>query len=134
MPDTRSNKRARVEEDPSPQKPTDDVTMVEMKDPMCKEEEDNPVAADESDEDLPERSDVLWYDDGNIILQADKTQFRVHKSILSQHSTVLRDTFKVPRPLPTPKNTQDGCQVVKMDGDKDYHWEFLLQLLYNGRQ
>jgi BTB/POZ domain len=133
MPDTRATKRARVEKEPSPAEATDDVTMVDTEETIGKEEEAS-EAVGEDDEELPERCDLVWYDDGNIILQADTMQFRVHKSILSQHSTVLRDMFKAPQPLPTPENTLDRCRIFKMEGDSDYHWENLLQLLYDGQR
>ncbi|KAH6907634.1 hypothetical protein BKA70DRAFT_1563107 [Coprinopsis sp. MPI-PUGE-AT-0042] len=134
MPDTRANKRARVEEDPSPSKSTSDVTMVEAKEAPVKEEEGSEDNTEEDEGDPPKRSDAVWYDDGNIILQAGSLQFRVHKSILSKYSTVFKDMFKVPQPLPTAENTLDGCPIIKMEGDEDYNWEWLLELLYDGRR
>ncbi|KAH6911769.1 hypothetical protein BKA70DRAFT_1539049 [Coprinopsis sp. MPI-PUGE-AT-0042] len=76
MPDTRANKRARVEEDPSPSKSTSDVTMVEARGAPVKEEEGSEDNTEEDESDPPKRSDAVWYDDGNIILQAGSLQFR----------------------------------------------------------
>lgn len=39
------------------------------------------------------RYERLWFEDGNIILEAEKTQLRVHKSVLSKHSEVFRGMF-----------------------------------------
>ena len=38
------------------------------------------------------RSD-LWKEDGNVVLQAGNTQFRVHRSMLADHSPVFKDIF-----------------------------------------
>ncbi|KAJ7719908.1 hypothetical protein B0H16DRAFT_1261359, partial [Mycena metata] len=43
------------------------------------------------------QSAEYWFDDGNIILQVESTQFRVLKSLLAMHSFVFRDMFT---PLP----------------------------------
>jgi BTB/POZ domain len=128
MPDTRANKRARLDEDSSPPNSAADITMVDT--PVKCDE----VEADDEGENRPTRSDEVWYDDGNIVLQAGGEQFRVHKSILSKYSTVFRDMFKVPQPLPTPKDTLDGCPIIKLECDQNYHWSSFLELLYDGRR
>ena len=74
----------------------------------------------------------LWFDDGNIILIADGTPFKVHQSLLSQKSEVFRDMFT----LPTPTNIEDlmdGTPVVHMSDN----WEDLsdvLTALYNSQK
>lgn len=40
----------------------------------------------------------LWFDDGNVLLIAETTSFRVHKSILSRHSEFFNDMFRLPQP------------------------------------
>ncbi|KAF9558728.1 hypothetical protein CPC08DRAFT_724361 [Agrocybe pediades] len=40
----------------------------------------------------------LWFDDGNVVLQAEKTVFRVHKSVLGFNSTFFSDFFSTPLP------------------------------------
>jgi hypothetical protein len=54
----------------------------------------------------------LWFDDGNIILHAESTQFRVHRSILSASSSVFRDMFSLPQP--ENENVVDRCPVVRV--------------------
>lgn len=60
----------------------------------------------------PSPSSEFWLSDGNVILQAESTQFRVHKSVLSMHSTVFRDMFTVPQPDEQPK--VEGCPIVHL--------------------
>lgn len=47
-----------------------------------------------------EPDDVLWFDDGSVILEAGFICFRVHGSMLSYHSEVFRDLINDhPRPV-----------------------------------
>ena len=39
----------------------------------------------------------LWYDDGNIVLQAESSLFRVFLGVLAAHSPVFNDIQKLPR-------------------------------------
>ena len=69
-------------------------------------------------DDAVERSDQFWFDDGNVVLQAEATQFRVHRSILSHHSSVMKDCFQCPQPRDAP--TIEGCPLVHLqDSAKD---------------
>ncbi|KJA26644.1 hypothetical protein HYPSUDRAFT_213202 [Hypholoma sublateritium FD-334 SS-4] len=75
--------------------------------------------ADISDSDLtslPEEtiecSAQFWFDDGNVVLQAEFTQFRVHRSILLHHSPVMEDCFQFPQPEGAP--TIEGCPLVHL--------------------
>ena len=56
------------------------------------------------------RSEEVWLDDGNVILQAENVQFRVHRSVLSKHSPVFSGLFKVPHPPGEPN--VDGIPIV----------------------
>jgi len=58
---------------------------------------------------------TFWYDDGNIILQADFTQFRVHRSVLSKQSSVFEGMFLMPQH----PNSEEGCPVVFMPDRAD---------------
>ena len=44
------------------------------------------------------KHDKLWLEDGNVILVCAETGFRVHRSLLTLHSTVFRDMFEVATP------------------------------------
>ncbi|KAJ7334079.1 hypothetical protein DFH08DRAFT_880102 [Mycena albidolilacea] len=40
----------------------------------------------------------LWFKDGSVVCQAERTLFRVHVSQLSRHSALFRDIFTLPQP------------------------------------
>lgn len=52
----------------------------------------------------------LWLDDGNVVLQAEDTQFKVHRSILSLNSAVFRNAFSTSQPAGEP--LIEGCPLV----------------------
>ncbi|KAF7296508.1 BTB domain-containing protein [Mycena chlorophos] len=83
---------------------------------------------DSDDESSIERSRRHWFDDGNIILQVESTQFRVNKGVLAMHSSGFRDMFTVPLPLDEP--LVDGCPVVSLPGDSSEEWTYLLDAIY----
>ncbi|KAH6907667.1 hypothetical protein BKA70DRAFT_1189628 [Coprinopsis sp. MPI-PUGE-AT-0042] len=105
MPDTRSKKRARVDSlTPLPQELVDAT-----------------------------RCPTVWFDDGNIILQVQATQFRVHKGVLSKHSEkLLRLLSEVSEASPS----IEGCPVILLKGGvgSEVHWQQVLELLYDGRR
>ncbi|KAI0761597.1 hypothetical protein BD413DRAFT_589265 [Trametes elegans] len=54
----------------------------------------------------------LWFEDGNIVLVAEGTAFRVHKCILCHNSEVLQDILGIPRSA-TPETTEmDSGRLV----------------------
>ncbi|KZP30901.1 hypothetical protein FIBSPDRAFT_814333 [Athelia psychrophila] len=59
------------------------------------------------------RSDI-WYEDVNVILQAGSTQFKVHRSILAENSTVFKDMFSFPQPPSANQELLEGCQIVRL--------------------
>lgn len=73
----------------------------------------------------------LWFDDGNIILVAsDALGFRLHRGIMSLHSTVFRDMLSLP------SNAQDNemleeCPVVRLQECGD-DLKLFFTLLYDG--
>ncbi|EAU87598.2 hypothetical protein CC1G_09695 [Coprinopsis cinerea okayama7 len=78
------------------------------------------------------RSATIWYPDGNIVLQAENTQFRVHQSILARHSEFFSNMFSMPYPRDPMGPTVEGCNVVSLAYDSASHWQALLELLYDG--
>ena len=69
----------------------------------------------------------IWFEDGNVIIQAESTQFRVHISVLSMHSKVLKDCFGIPQPKE--QESVEGCPIVCMP-DKAADIECVFSLLY----
>ena len=71
---------------------------------------------------------------GDIVLQAECTQFRVNKDILATHSNVFRDLFEIPQPEWHPNSDEEseiveGCSVVLLT-DTGRDWENFLAVLY----
>lgn len=56
----------------------------------------------------------IWYNDGNIVLQAEDTLFKVHRGILAQSSFVFQDMFSLPPPPLIDAELVEGCPVVPL--------------------
>ncbi|KAJ7174913.1 hypothetical protein C8R46DRAFT_945816 [Mycena filopes] len=58
------------------------------------------------------RAQDLWFEDGGIVVKAQKTLFRVSRAILVLQSPIFADMFKIPQP----PNAEaiDGCPVVEL--------------------
>lgn len=78
--------------------------------------------------DNAQRVDDLWYDDGSVVLIAQDRAFRVHRSILSQQSSVFRDMFSIPQSSDVVN--MDGCPTVEL-ADDAFMLEHLLRAIYN---
>lgn len=77
------------------------------------------------------RSDI-WFKDGNVVLQAGGTQYKVHQSILSINSTVFADMFLVPQPT-SGGETVEGCPLVHLT-DSAVDVTFVLEALFKRMQ
>lgn len=83
-------------------------------------------------------SEKYWFEDGNIVLRVEDTLFRVHRGMLSRHSTVFSDMFALPQPemekvkvKEEGESLVEGCSVVGLPGDKVRDWERVLAILYD---
>lgn len=74
------------------------------------------------------RSEV-WFEDGNIVLQAGGTQFKVYRGILSQSSSVFKDMFSLPQPPEKDEDLIEGCPIVHLS-DSVKEVEHMLEALY----
>lgn len=75
----------------------------------------------------------LWFSDGNIVLQAEDTQFCVHRSVLSKYSSVFRDMFSLPQSSADMVDEQvDGIPVVILH-DMANDVERMIANMYGGR-
>ena len=70
-----------------------------------------------------------WFDDGNIILQAEDTLFRVHRSVLSRHSKVFQDMFSIPQPT----GQHEDCPVIQVS-DEAVDMSIILSILYDNNK
>lgn len=76
---------------------------------------------------VPARSS-LWYFDGNIVLQAEGTQWKVYKGVLARSSPIFQDMFSLPQPPSMDTEMVDGCPVVQLS-DSAEEVEYVLQAI-----
>ncbi|KAF7336891.1 BTB domain-containing protein [Mycena venus] len=74
------------------------------------------------------RSATIWHPDGSVVLQARQTQYRVHWSVLSLHSSFFHGMLGLPQPPEQP--SVDGCPIIELS-DSDSDVENLLRALYD---
>ncbi|KAJ7466554.1 hypothetical protein B0H11DRAFT_1689843, partial [Mycena galericulata] len=55
----------------------------------------------------------LWFDDGNIVIQAGNIQFRAYRDILAARSPVFQDMLSFPQPLDS--ELVEGCPLVRLN-------------------
>ena len=75
------------------------------------------------------RDPKYYFEDGNIVLLAEQTVFRVHKGVLILHSGLLKDMLKLPQE--TNPELEDGCPLVRLH-DPVFHIQWLLETMYHG--
>ncbi|TEB30554.1 hypothetical protein FA13DRAFT_1774702 [Coprinellus micaceus] len=56
----------------------------------------------------------IWLADGNIVIQADGVQFKVHQGYLARLSTIFSDAFSMPQPRDGAQLRVDGCHVLHL--------------------
>ncbi|GBE89301.1 hypothetical protein SCP_1503090 [Sparassis crispa] len=83
------------------------------------------------DDDQPNQDTEFWFADGNIVLIAGDTAFRVHQGVLARHSDIFRDLFIVPQPVE--QDMLFNCPLVRLS-DSPSDLRYLLRLLYDGRR
>ncbi|TEB27368.1 hypothetical protein FA13DRAFT_1736503 [Coprinellus micaceus] len=89
---------------------------------------EEPAAQEDTPMDTtPRPSKKVWFEDGNIILQAGNLQFKVHRGVLAKQSPVFADLFQIPHPPGEP--TVEGCPVVELH-DEAEDLEHALLALY----
>ncbi len=81
-------------------------------------------------EDALSKDPTLWLEDGSIVIVAQTTAFRVHRSILARHSEAFSSLFTLPQPADGAE-TFDDCLVVRVP-DSAYDFRQLLLALYDG--
>ncbi|KAJ7119165.1 hypothetical protein C8R44DRAFT_878665 [Mycena epipterygia] len=60
----------------------------------------------------PQRVEGLWFEDGNLVLAAENSQYRVHRGILAARSPVFQDMLAFPQP--TDSELVEGCPLVRL--------------------
>lgn len=95
---------------------------------------ESPQKRQRSDDDGdPRIRSEFWYEDGNIVLQAEDTLFRVHQSVLSRQSQIFKDTFAMPQ-TPSQQNEHiEGCPVIPLS-DTAEDMGNIISLLYDSEK
>ncbi|KAF7353921.1 BTB domain-containing protein [Mycena venus] len=60
----------------------------------------------------PHRIQELWFEDGNLVIQAGNKQYRVYRGVLAMHSPVFQDMFSFPQPPGS--HLVEGCPLVNL--------------------
>lgn len=74
------------------------------------------------------RSTKFWFYDGSIILHVQNTLFRIHKTILGNHSELFSDMFSLPQP--PGQVTLEGCHLLTWNDGVDDVIDLLKALYY----
>lgn len=97
---------------------------------------------DVESQNTPKPHDFLWFSDGSVVLATDLYLFKVHKSLLSLHSSVFKDMFEPPnmddsvaggigaRPA---QEMYQGLPLVILVGDKGEDVAHLLRAVFEPR-
>ncbi|KAJ7494271.1 hypothetical protein B0H11DRAFT_1802506 [Mycena galericulata] len=67
---------------------------------------------DDSEPQPPKRVEDLWFEDGNIVVQAENSQFRVYRGVLAARSTVFQNMLSFPQPPEL--ELVEGCPLVRL--------------------
>ena len=78
------------------------------------------------------RDSDVWFEDGNVVIVAQQTAFRVHRGVLSRHSETFSGLFTLPRPVgDAAEDDIDGCPIIRIT-DSSHDLKHLLHALYDG--
>jgi hypothetical protein len=80
------------------------------------------------------RSTKVWYNDGNLVLRAEDTLFKVHRDVLSARSDVFAGMLAVSQPDNSDQELVDGCPIVHLPGDESYDVSHALRAIYGARR
>ena len=82
------------------------------------------------------RMSDLYFPDGNVILEAGTTHFRVSRGILAARSPVFKEVLSLPQPKDGGQGSEekvDGCDVVHLFGDDPQEVTYFLRAIYDSR-
>lgn len=91
--------------------------------------DDSELPYDSSEVFTPSITEV-WYDDGNLILEAGDSRFRISKGILVSKSSVFREMASLPQPLD--EELVEGCPLVCLH-DSPQDLGYFLKAIYDSR-
>jgi hypothetical protein len=85
------------------------------------------------DDDVSTRSSKFWFKDGNIILQAGNTRFKVHQRALARHSSMFDDVFNMPQPESVGAQDITSEYPLLVAHDQPEDTEVVLEVFYGDR-
>lgn len=86
---------------------------------------------DQSNPVLRHSSDV-WFDDGNIVLVAEQTAFKVYRGVLQMHSPFFRDMLDLPQPKETSSSEKyEECPIVTIPEDSAKDIALFLKAIFD---
>ncbi|PIL26498.1 hypothetical protein GSI_12256 [Ganoderma sinense ZZ0214-1] len=77
------------------------------------------------------RHPEIWYDDGNLVLVAGQTAFRIYRGLIAGQSTIFSDLFS--SSSSSPDETFEGCPVIHLSDSPQDLVHFLRVLLPQSR-
>lgn len=80
---------------------------------------------------MPEHCSELWFEDGNVVLQAEQTLFKVYRGPLRQQSPFFHDLFTLPQQDSEESEQYEGCPLVYMHGDSANDVKLLLKAVFD---
>ena len=85
----------------------------------------------EADMDEPPTRSRIWFEDGNIVLQAENVQFKFYKGLLAMYSPFFEGAFSVPQPtVVSDADAVDGCQMIRLQdtaADVEYLLSYIIE-------
>lgn len=73
----------------------------------------------------------VWFEDGTIILQVERTQFQVYRGLLASSSEIFADMLTIPQPNTLDHNV--NCRPVVELADSARDWEHVLKAMFQRR-
>ncbi|KAJ7119172.1 hypothetical protein C8R44DRAFT_673527 [Mycena epipterygia] len=74
------------------------------------------------------RVQELWFEDGNLVIQAGRSQFRVYRGVLAARSSVFQDMLSFPQPPDS--ELVEGCPLVRLH-DNPAEVSVFLKAIFN---
>ncbi|KAI0771579.1 hypothetical protein BD413DRAFT_549708 [Trametes elegans] len=71
----------------------------------------------------------FFFEDGNVVLQVEDVQYKLHRSLLEKHSPVFRELFTIPQPEGSTEG-RSGDNPIVLSGIEAMNFTRFLWLLY----
>jgi len=71
-------------------------------------------------------SDKVWFSDGNLVLEAENTRFRIYQGVLVKNSPIFADMMSIPQPEKPEQH--EGVTLVCLPDSAEELLYFLMAL------